>query len=216
MQKNLYIDSSHPDETRVVLKSENHIEEYEYENKNKLHLKNNIYLGKVSRIEPSLQAAFVDFGRERHGFLSFNDIQSDYYQIPKSDLERIKQMKSTAMIINVARGGIINEEDLAVAVKEGIIAGAAIDVFQKEPYAGNLKNIERCLLTAHMGSMSVDCRKQMEIEATEEEELEMGGYDQIEEKNPEDYEELEKVTTEAVNEFFDGDIKWVKRERDDE
>ena len=54
MEKNLYIDASHPDETRVVLKSENHIEEYEYENKNRLHLKNNIYLGKVSRIEPSL------------------------------------------------------------------------------------------------------------------------------------------------------------------
>ena len=53
MEKNLYIDASHPDETRVVLKSENHIEEYEYENKNKLYLKNNIYLGKVSRIEPS-------------------------------------------------------------------------------------------------------------------------------------------------------------------
>ena len=54
------------------------------------------------------------------------------------------------------------------------------------------------------------------IESSEEEELELGVYDQIEEKNPEDYEELEKVTTEAVNEFFDGDIKWVKRERDDE
>ena len=49
------------------------------------------YLGKVSRVEPSLQAAFIDFGRERHGFLSFNDIQSDYYQIPQSDLERIKK-----------------------------------------------------------------------------------------------------------------------------
>ena len=91
MEKNLYIDASHPDETRVVLKSEKHIDEYEYENKNKLYIKNNIYLGKVSRIEPSLQAAFVDFGRDRHGFLSFNDIQSDYYQIPISDLEKIKQ-----------------------------------------------------------------------------------------------------------------------------
>ena len=54
MEKNLYIDASHPDETRIVLKSESHIEEYEYENKNKLNLKNNIYLGKVSRVEPSL------------------------------------------------------------------------------------------------------------------------------------------------------------------
>ena len=91
MSKNLYIDASHPNETRVVLKSNNHIEDYEYESINNTLIKNNIYLGKVSRIEPSLQAAFVDFGRERHGFLSFNDIQSDYYQLPLSDLEKIKQ-----------------------------------------------------------------------------------------------------------------------------
>ena len=91
MEKNLYIDASHPDETRVVLKSENHIEEYEYENKNKLYLKNNIYLGKVSRIEPSLQAAFVNYGKQRHGFLAFNDIQSDYYQIPHDDKDKLKQ-----------------------------------------------------------------------------------------------------------------------------
>ena len=91
MEKNLYIDASHPNETRVVLKSDNNIEDYEYEGLKNNLIKNNIYLGKVSRIEPSLQAAFVDFGRERHGFLSFNDIQSDYYQIPKTDLEIIKQ-----------------------------------------------------------------------------------------------------------------------------
>jgi len=91
LEKNLYIDASHPDETRVVLKSENHIEEYEYENKNKLYLKNNIYLGKVSRIEPSLQAAFVNYGKERHGFLAFNDIQSEYYQIPHDDKDRLKK-----------------------------------------------------------------------------------------------------------------------------
>ena len=91
MEKNLYIDASHPNETRVVLKSNGHIEDYEYEGlKNTLN-KNNIYLGKVSRVEPSLQAAFIDFGRERHGFLSFNDIQSDYYQIPQSDLDKIKE-----------------------------------------------------------------------------------------------------------------------------
>jgi len=91
MEKNLYIDASHPDETRVVLKSKNHIEEYEYENKNKLNLKSNIYLGKISRIEPSLQAAFVNYGKQRHGFLAFNDIQSDYYQIPHDDKERLKR-----------------------------------------------------------------------------------------------------------------------------
>ena len=96
MEKNLYIDASHPNETRVVLKSNSNIEDYEYEGLKNNLIKNNIYLGKVSRIEPSLQAAFIDFGREKHGFLSFNDIQSDYYQIPKSDLEIIKQEEEKA------------------------------------------------------------------------------------------------------------------------
>ena len=96
MEKNLYIDASHPNETRVVLKSDNNIEDYEYEGLKNNLIKNNIYLGKVSRVEPSLQAAFVDFGREKHGFLSFNDIQSDYYQIPKSDLDLIKQEEEKA------------------------------------------------------------------------------------------------------------------------
>ena len=91
MEKNLYIDASHPDETRVVLKENGNIEDYEYEGIKNTLIKNNIYLGKVSRIEPSLQAAFIDFGRERHGFLSFNDIQSDYYQIPLTDLDKIKK-----------------------------------------------------------------------------------------------------------------------------
>ena len=96
MAKNLYIDASHPSETRVVLKNNENIEDYEYESINNTLIKNNIYLGKVSRIEPSLQAAFVDFGRNRHGFLSFNDIQSDYYQIPSSDLELIKAQEEKA------------------------------------------------------------------------------------------------------------------------
>jgi len=91
MEKNLYIDASHPDETRVVLKSNNGIEEYEYENKNKLNFKNNIYLGTVSRVEPSLQAAFINFGRVKHGFLAFNDVQSDYYQIPTADKEKLQE-----------------------------------------------------------------------------------------------------------------------------
>ena len=90
MEKNLYIDASHPNETRIVLKSNNSIEEYEFEDKKNLNFKNNIYLGTVSRVEPSLQAAFVDFGRERHGFLAFNDIQSDYYQLPSEDKEKIR------------------------------------------------------------------------------------------------------------------------------
>jgi ribonuclease E len=96
MEKNLYIDASHPNETRVVLKSGENIEDYEYEGLKNTLIKNNIYLGKVSRVEPSLQAAFIDFGRERHGFLSFNDIQSDYYQIPQNDLDKIKEEEEKA------------------------------------------------------------------------------------------------------------------------
>ena len=90
MEKNLYIDASHPNETRIVLKSDKSIEEYEFEDKNNLNFKNNIYLATISRVEPSLQAAFVNFGRERHGFLAFNDIQSDYYQLPSEDKEKIR------------------------------------------------------------------------------------------------------------------------------
>ena len=90
MEKNLYVDASRPNQTRIVLKSDDSIEEYEFEDKNNLNFKNNIYLGTISRVEPSLQAAFVNFGRERHGFLAFNDIQSDYYQIPSEDKERLR------------------------------------------------------------------------------------------------------------------------------
>ena len=123
MEKNLYIDASHPDETRVVLKSENHIEEYEYENRNKLHLKNNIYLGKVSRIEPSLQAAFVNYGKERHGFLAFNDIQTEYYQIPHEDKEKLKK----------------KEEDLRLELKE---KSKTVDEIEKIKNEESIKDFE--------------------------------------------------------------------------
>ena len=98
MEKNLFIDASHPSGTRVVLTSLGNIEDYEYESKKNTLVKNNIYLGKVSRVEPSLQAAFLDFGRERHGFLAFNDIQPDYYQIPQNDIEDLKQKEEELRI----------------------------------------------------------------------------------------------------------------------
>jgi D-3-phosphoglycerate dehydrogenase len=82
--------------------------------------------------------------------------------------EQIATMKSDALLINTSRGGIINESDLAGALRAGVIGGAAIDVFDHEPYSGELATLDRCLLTSHMGSMSLDCRTRMEIEATEE------------------------------------------------
>ena len=77
MAKNLYIDASHPNETRVVLKSEENIEDYEYESISNSFIKNNIYLGKVSRVEPSLQAAFINFGREEAALLT---IKNSYFR----------------------------------------------------------------------------------------------------------------------------------------
>jgi len=82
--------------------------------------------------------------------------------------DHLKAMKQDAIVINTSRGGIIDEVDLAKVLDEGHLSGAAIDVFEQEPYDGDLRDIERCLLTSHMGSMSVDCRTRMEIEATAE------------------------------------------------
>jgi D-3-phosphoglycerate dehydrogenase len=82
--------------------------------------------------------------------------------------EQLLSMKPDAVLINTSRGGIIDEAALAAVLTEGRLAGAGIDVFEVEPYYGELARIERCVLTAHMGSMSIDCRAQMEIEATEE------------------------------------------------
>jgi D-3-phosphoglycerate dehydrogenase / 2-oxoglutarate reductase len=82
--------------------------------------------------------------------------------------EHLFSMKPDAIILNTSRGGIINEQDLYEVMQSGHLSGAAIDVFEKEPYVGQLKEIERCLLTAHMGSMSVDCRTRMEIDSTKE------------------------------------------------
>tara|TARA_S200000501_G_scaffold345073_1_gene357416 strand:+ start:894 stop:2648 length:1755 start_codon:yes stop_codon:yes gene_type:complete len=112
MEKNLYIDASHPNETRVVLKSNGNIEDYEYEAKKNILIKNNIYLGKVSRVEPSLQAAFIDFGRDRHGFLSFNDIQSNYYQLPQSDKDKIKEEEEARRIDLIKESEKKEEENI--------------------------------------------------------------------------------------------------------
>ena len=129
MAKNLYIDASHPSETRVVLKNSENIEDYEYESINNTLIKNNIYLGKVSRIEPSLQAAFVDFGRDRHGFLSFNDIQSDYYQIPSSDLELIKAQEEKARE-ELIKESEINDQQIIDESDENLNKADTLDKYE--------------------------------------------------------------------------------------
>ena len=85
MANKMLIDASHPEETRVVVLRGNRVEDFDFESANKKQLRGNIYLAKVTRVEPSLQAAFVDYGGNRHGFLAFSEIHPDYYQIPVAD-----------------------------------------------------------------------------------------------------------------------------------
>src|SRR6202161_1168570 len=85
MSKRMLIDANHPEETRVVVLDGSKVEEFDFEAASKRPLKGNIYLAKVTRVEPSLQAAFVEYGGNRQGFLAFSEIHPDYYQIPVAD-----------------------------------------------------------------------------------------------------------------------------------
>ena len=87
MSQKMLIDASHNEETRVVVIEEKKVEEFDFESLKKLQLSGNIYLAKVTRVEPSLQAAFLDYGGNRHGFLAFSEVHPDYYQIPLADRE---------------------------------------------------------------------------------------------------------------------------------
>ena len=89
MSKRMLIDAAHAEETRVVVVDGNRLEDFDYESATKKQLKGNVYLAKITRVEPSLQAAFVEYGGNRHGFLSFNEIHPDYYQIPVADREKL-------------------------------------------------------------------------------------------------------------------------------
>ncbi len=89
MTKKLLIDASHAEETRVVVLDGNRLEDFDVETANRKQIKGNIYLAKVIRVEPSLQAAFVEYGGNRHGFLAFGEIHPDYYQIPVADRKRL-------------------------------------------------------------------------------------------------------------------------------
>src|SRR5216684_354052 len=89
MTTRMLIDAAHPEETRVVVVKGNRIDEFDFESAAKKQLKGNIYLAKVTRVEPSLQAAFVEYGGNRHGFLAFNEIHPDYYRIPIADREAL-------------------------------------------------------------------------------------------------------------------------------
>src|SRR5690242_6389122 len=94
MTKRMLIDATHAEETRVVVLDGNRLEDFDVETSTKKQLKGNIYLAKVVRVEPSLQAAFVEYGGNRHGFLAFSEIHPDYYQIPVADRQRLLELQA--------------------------------------------------------------------------------------------------------------------------
>ena len=108
--KRMLVDATHPEETRIVVTSGNRLEEFDFESAERRQLRGNIYLAKVTRVEPSLQAAFVEYGGNRHGFLAFSEIHPDYYQIPVADREALMRAEEEA-----------HEED-AEAAEEDVVA----------------------------------------------------------------------------------------------
>src|SRR5712672_2317352 len=109
MPNKMLIDATHPEETRVVVVRGNRVEEFDFETAQRKQLRGNIYLAKVTRVEPSLQAAFIEYGGNRHGFLSFNEIHPDYYQIPVADRQALRAeqqevIRRSAVVADFAEG----------------------------------------------------------------------------------------------------------------
>ena len=120
MSKRMLIDGTHPEETRVVVTTGSRLEEYDVETSTKKQLKGNIYLAKVTRVEPSLQAAFVDFGGNRHGFLAFNEIHPDYYQIPIEDRRALLEEQANLDLNATAAQAHVDEIDGEVSEREDL------------------------------------------------------------------------------------------------
>ena len=121
MTKRMLIDASHAEETRVVVLDGTRLEEFDLEAATKRPLKGNIYLAKVVRVEPSLQAAFVEYGGNRHGFLAFSEIHPDYYQIPAADRDAIMSVLQRAEVRDIAaRSGLsLETAEAAVSALQG-------------------------------------------------------------------------------------------------
>jgi ribonuclease E len=131
--KRMLIDAAHPEETRVVTVTGSRLEDFDVEVDSRKQIKGNIYLAKVTRVEPSLQAAFVDYGGNRHGFLAFNEIHPDYYQIPVADREALKAEEKAAADDGADPDGPADDGDGDEKVEE--IGGDDVgdDVRQRRP-----------------------------------------------------------------------------------
>ena len=146
MATRMLIDARHPEETRVAVLKGNRIEEFDFESAEHKQIKGNIYLAKVTRVEPSLQAAFVDFGGNRHGFLAFSEIHPDYYQIPKEDREALLAEEQAHAEEEAALRAAEDEEDGADHEDDDDAGIEEIDTSEKDDVAtiedGQLANGE--------------------------------------------------------------------------
>src|SRR5438270_9866996 len=132
MTKTMLIDAAHAEETRVVVVDGNRVEDFDFESQNRKQLRGNIYLAKVTRVEPSLQAAFVEYGGNRHGFLAFNEIHPDYYQIPVADRQALIEEEAAAEA----------EEEAAVDAHAEALAARRANRSEEEDEAGESETLE--------------------------------------------------------------------------
>ena len=129
MGKRMLIDASHPEELRVAILSNDRLEEFDFETSTKKQLKGNIYLAKVIRVEPSLQAAFVEFGGNRHGFLAFNEIHPDYYRVPVEDREALIEQREEETAVSIEE----TVEDTRHQGEVEILGGEDVEEIQERP-----------------------------------------------------------------------------------
>ena len=133
MGSKMLIDAAHPEETRVVVVRGNRVEDFDYESANRKQLRGNIYLAKVTRVEPSLQAAFVDYGGNRHGFLAFSEIHPDYYQIPVADRQALLEEEAEEESRAEARSAADDAEEQDAEAGIALEAVGSADEVVAEP-----------------------------------------------------------------------------------
>jgi ribonuclease E len=189
MTKRMLIDATHPEETRVAVVSGNKLEEYDYENVLRKQLKSNIYLVKVTRVEPSLQAAFVDFGGNRHGFLPFPEIHPDYYRIPVADRQALIAEERA---IAAAQAAKEDEEDEAELARLGETDEDDFDDEESEEDDEDEEDEEDSYTPQHTGSIAAEIEREILIDdedEEDEEESETAEAAEDEDENEDDAEE---------------------------
>jgi ribonuclease E len=171
MTKRMLIDATHPEETRVAVISGNKLEEYDFETVVRKQLKSNIYLVKVSRVEPSLQAAFVDFGGNRHGFLPFPEIHHDYYRIPIADREALLAEELALSAAQAAREDAEDAAELAAAGEtlEDTEAGEEGEELSSAPDESEEMK-EEPYVPQHTGSFAAEIEQESVIDSSTAEE----------------------------------------------